>query len=380
MKEFTLRRKNSKKEIIELMKQKELSNQLEGVGKLIEEERYTEAKDKLEVIIREAKRNNLNIILNIAQDYYKFCKNPIKGKFKRKEIQSELELPKISKKARFNHEKTPKIPEIKIQVDLSGKELEQHKIQDGLLYLYIKLGKKDAIIKLILESLRKSKNIVSLAEDQSLKVLIKYFKNPLNVKNSPLLGQFITLINKIKKIERAPQVILHVARREIPVNSFKFLKKQFNSTFQLFRYILKGYFSQNEQDLLQRIVTYMELVLDYWEYELWGVDEYLSESVFKGGVYPDTNVKQYVEDALNDAYCDIKIAPHALEGPYSGEFKFSINFDKIIADGMLYVKLFKDFMRGSFTEETNTLIMGEIRKYDARHHPIKSQQWYSKNL
>jgi len=89
--------KHSERERIELMKQKELSNQLEDIGKLIESEQYTRVKDKLEDIIRDAKRHNLNIILNIVQDYYNFCKNPIKGNFKKKDIKSELIFLETSK-------------------------------------------------------------------------------------------------------------------------------------------------------------------------------------------------------------------------------------------------------------------------------------------
>ena len=237
------------------------------------------------------------------------------------------------------------------------------------------LGDLNSITELIIHQLGELKDITLFLNTGVATVLLNYFEEGHLVSRSeslrdahaqkfPLLAEFTSQIKKIKTIKRNPKFALRIAGYEIPVNLFEFLKRQLDKTTTLLIYILLGYFSQDQQELLERLITYLKFIVEYSECEVESAGEWINHETEKGDGWmePEESIKKYTHEAIGRVSCRIQIYPDRLEEAYTnyGHFNYKINFPHIIADLGHLSTGFKDFMHRYFALESIILFKREI--------------------
>jgi len=180
------------------------------------------------------------------------------------------------------------------------------------------------------------------------------------------LSQFTAELKKFKGILQDPKVVLRVAGYEIPVDLFKFLKRQFDETEDVLIYILLGYFSYDNQELLVRLTSYLGFILEYSEDEIYGADEWLNHEIEKGDGWmePEESINRYVQEGIGRLSCYIQIYPDRLEHQYISyyHFELQINFAHIITDLGHKSTSFTKFMATYFAFESIILFKRELVK------------------
>lgn len=183
------------------------------------------------------------------------------------------------------------------------------------------------------------------------------------IKNSKfsLFNQIIDVINNARENWIEEITINCIV---IPFDAYSYLKKQFLSTKDLYRFILEGYFSQNDYERFQRVVTYLHMVITWWEYNIDIAQDWLSIDASKGDgwMMEEEEMMHFVWDSLHGEECSFKIAPRLIAGENMESHEFYINYKKIIEEEDYKDQVFIKFMERYFTIEADQALDTRIER------------------
>lgn len=103
--------------------------------------------------------------------------------------------------------------------------------------------------------------------------------------------------------------------------AYHYLKDLLLSTKDLYRYILEGYFSQNDDERFQRVVTYLDLLITWWEHTIESAQDWLSHDADRGDgwMMDEEELMYFVKDILEGESCHFNIEKIIEEEDYKDQ-------------------------------------------------------------
>ena len=93
---------------------------------------------------------------------------------------------------------------------------------------------------------------------------------------------FSQILDKINNAREDWQYGIDLRGYVMSFDAYGILEREIRSTSEIYRYILKGYFSQNDYERFQRLVAYLNLLIVWWERNVESAEDIITHNADKG--------------------------------------------------------------------------------------------------